>query len=296
MRLGEAESDKFYKLLWALYFYTNRRYPVIEGLKGPNLYDEEPEDVMKLNDILFSHPELIDSFVAENPMDLDRAGLETIRGWKGFVHGRFLIAAHLKKCTIFLTTDEEPMAYGVAGLYDEIEDIIPPFMPQFVETTLLPFNGIITYCGFINTYPVHMGGNMKRGVREEYQKAKRKFGLITSLEGPVEEKEGADEELLRYYIGSVKRRIEHEYEIEALLEKDPSLQNVYSLELGKSYARGVRKRLRHHGASQAWFAVFEDLIVASGKSKKEARERAEALLARGKWEGIHVFRHGKAGK
>lgn len=291
MRLGEVESDKFYKLLWELYFYTNQKYPVIKDLKGPNLSDEEPDDVIKLNDTLFSHPELIDSFVAENPSNLNHAGLETVKSWKRFVKGRFLIAAYLKKCTVFLTTDEEPKAYGVVGLYDKIEEIVPPFLPQFIETTLLPFKGKITHYGMINTYPIQLGANMRRSVKEEYQKAKSRFGLITSLNEPVGEKEGADEEVLRYYLRSVERRIEHEYEIQAILEKNPSLQSVYSVELGKSYAKGVRKRLRHHGASSAWFAVFEDLIVASGKSKGEARERAQAVIPWEKWAGIHCFRH-----
>ena len=43
----------------------------------------------------------------------------------------------------------------------------------------------------------------------------------------------------------------------------------------------------------AWFAVFEEIIIASGQSEKEARERAYAVVQQDKRAGVHVFRHGR---
>lgn len=293
MKLSEEETDMFYRLIWSLLFYTNQKYPVIKGLKEPNLKHEKPEVVFSIHEKLFSHSELIDSFAAENPFNFNSEELDIIKSWKKFVKGKFLIVTHLKNYTVFLTTEDEQKAYGVVGLRDEIEDIVPPFVPQYVDTILLPFRGKITYCGVISFYRIYIGANMRRGLQEEYQKAKSKFGIITSLDEPVVEKKESDEELLRYYLRSANRRMEYGYEIHQILEKNPALRSVYSLELGRSYAKYAGKKLSEMDASTAWFAVFEDLIIASGKSEEEARERAYAVVPQDKRAGVHVFRHGR---
>ncbi len=293
MKLSTEETDMFYRLIWSLLFYTNQKYPVIKGLKEPNLKHEKPDDVFNIHEKLFSHPELIDSFAAENPFNFSQEELDIIKSWKKFVKGRFLIVAHLKKYTVFLTTEEEQKAYGAVGLYDEIQDVGPPFVPQIVNTILLPFRGKITYCGQISSYNIYIGATMRRGIQEEYQKTKSRFGIITSLDEPAVEKRESDEELLRYYLRSASRRMEYGAEIHEILEKNPSLKSVYSLEIGRSYAKYAGKKLSEIDASTAWFAVFEDLVIASGKSEEEARERAYAVVPQDKKAGVHVFRHGR---
>lgn len=291
MKLSKEETDLFYRLIWSLLFYTNKKYPVIKGLKEPNLKHEKPEDVFNLHEKLLSHLELIDSFAAENPFNFNQEELDIIKSWKNFVKDRFLIVAHLKKYTVFLTTEKEQKAYGVLGLYDEIQDVVPPFVPQIVNTILLPFRGKLTYCGCINSYKIYIGANMRRGIQEEYQKAKSMFGIITSLDEPVVEKKESEEELLRYYLRSANRRMEYGAEIHEILEKNPSLKSVYSIEIGRSYAKYAGKKLSEIDASTAWFAIFEDLIIASGKSEEEARERAYAVVPQDKKAGVHVFRY-----
>jgi hypothetical protein len=293
MKLSKEDADLFYRLIWALLFYANQKYPVIKDLKEPNLRNEKSADVLNIHEQLFSHPELIDSFAAENPFSFNQEELDIIKSWKKFVKDRFLIVTHLKNYTIFLTTEKEQKAYGVTGLYDEIQDVIPSFVPQMVNSILLPFRGKITYCGYITSYKIHIGANMRRGIQEDYQKAKSKFGIITSLDEPVVEKKDSDEELLRYYLRSASRRMEHEHEILKILEKNPTLENVYSFEIGRSYAKEAGKRLSLIGVSSAWFAVFEDVVVASGKSEEEARERAYAIVPQDKKAGVYVFRHSK---
>jgi hypothetical protein len=66
---------------------------------------------------------------------------------------------------------------------------------------------------------------------------------------------------------------------------------VYSLEIGRSYAKEAGKKLSQIDASTAWFAVFEDIVIASGKSEDEAKERAYAVVPHDKRAGVHVFRH-----
>ncbi len=81
MKLSKEETDIFYKLIWALLFYTNQKYPAIKNLKEPMLKHEKPEDIFNLHESLFAHPELIDSFAAENPFNLNQEELDIIKKW-----------------------------------------------------------------------------------------------------------------------------------------------------------------------------------------------------------------------
>ncbi len=290
MRLLKEDVDLFYKLNWSLLFYVNQKYPVIKELKEPLLKHEDPELVFKLQDKLYTHPEIIDSFVAENPFKFSEEELAIVKSWKNFAKDKFLIVAYLKDYTVFLTTDKDQKAYGVLGLHDEIEYVVPPLMPIFVDTILLPFKGKIIYCGLISAYNIHIGGNMRRNIQAEYQKAKSKYGVITSLEEPITEKKESDEELLKFYVGSFEKRYENSSEIDKILKKNPALWPVYHREIGKWWARKIGKRLSELRVAPAWFAVFEDTVIASGASEEEAKKRAEAILPEDKWEGVYLFR------
>jgi hypothetical protein len=294
MKLKREDTDLFYRLYWSLLFYVNRKYSVIKDLKEPILMDENPRKVVELTEILYSNMEHIDSFVLENPFNFNNEELDIIKGWKKHLKGKFLIVAHLKKYSVFMTNDKESMVYGVLGLYDEIEDIVPLFIPSYVNTILLPFKGQIIYHGFIMSYNINIVGNMKRGIQDEYQQAKRKFGIITSLDAPIREKEDSDEELIKFYTKSISNRETYWEEIDELLAKKPSLENVYHREIGKSNARKISKRLSKIGVAPAWFAVYEDVVIASGKSEKVVRAQIADMLPEEKNEGAYVFRYGKS--
>jgi hypothetical protein len=296
MKLKREDTDLFYRLYWSLLFYVNRKYSVIKDLKEPILMDENPRKVVELTEILYSNMEHIDSFVLENPFNFNNEELDIIKGWKKHLKGKFLIVAHLKKYSVFMTPDKESIVYGVLGLYDEIEDIVPLFIPSYVNTILLPFKGQIIYHGFIMSYNINIAGNMKRGIQDEYQQAKRKFGIITSLDAPIQEKEDSDEELIKFYTKSISNRETYWEEIDELLAKKPSLENVYHREIGKSNARKISKRLSEIGVAPAWFAVYEDVVIASGKSEKVVRAQIADMLPEEKNEGAYVFRYGKSTK
>lgn len=296
MKLKREDTDLFYRLHWSLLFYVNQKYSIIKDLKEPILMDENPKKVVELNEILYSNMEHIDSFVLENPFNFNNEELDIIKGWKNHLKGKFMIVAHLKKYSVFMTTDEERMVYGVLGLYDEIEDIVPLFIPSYVNTVLLPFKGQIIYHGSIMSYNINIVGNMKRGIQAEYQQAKRKFGIITSLDTPILEKEDSDEELIKFYTKSISNRETYWEEINDLLAKKPSLENVYHREIGRSNARKISKRFSAIGVTPAWFAVYEDVVIASGKSEKVVRAQIADMLPEEKNEGAYVFRFGKSTK
>lgn len=294
MKLKREDTDLFYRLNWSLLFYVNQKYSVIKDLKEPILKDENPRKIVELNEILYSNTEHIDSFVLENPFNFNNEELDIIKGWKKHLKGKFLIVAHLKKYSVFMTTDKERIVYGVLGLYDEIEDIVPSFIPSYVNTILIPFKGQIIYHGFMMSYNINIVGNMKRGIQDEYQQAKRKFGIITSLDTPIREKEDSDEELIKFYTKSISNRETYWEEIDELLAKKPPLENVYHREIGKSNARKISKRFSEIGVAPAWFAVYEDVVIASGKSEKVVRAQIADMLPEEKIEGAYVFRYGKS--
>ena len=143
MILNDEDADLFFRLHWSILFFVNLKYQIIEGLSEPYLKDEKLEDVNDLNNILFNNPELIDSFIAENPFNFDSEELDIIKSWNNYIKDRFLLVAHLNKYSVFMTTDQDQKAYGVIGIFEKVEDIVPLFMPQLAETTLLPFKGQI---------------------------------------------------------------------------------------------------------------------------------------------------------
>ena len=296
MKLENEEADLFHRLYGLLLFYVNRKHQVIKDLCEPDLMCESPEAVNELHEKLCSDPGLIDLFVSENPFDLNDEELGIVRSWTNFVKGRFLIVAHLKNYSVFMIAEGEQKVYGVLGLHDEIEDMMPPIMPMFVETTLIPFKGRIIYCGFMGAYNIRIGSSMRRSIQAEYQQSKRRFGVITSLDAPVHKKEDSDEELLKFYARSESNRDRYWEETEDILSEKPELMNVYHKEVGKSNARKISKRLSEIGVAPAWFAIFENVVIASGKSEKVVRVQIVDLLPADKVEGAHIFRYGRKGR
>ena len=291
MKLSKEETDLYYRLHWSLLFYVNQKYRVIEGLNEPNLRQENPQKVMELYGKLFSNLGLIDSFATENPFNFNHEELDIIKSWKKYVKDRFLIVAHLKDYSVFMTTGKDQKAYGVLGLTDKIEDVVPPLMPLYLETILFPFKGRIIYCGLMSTYNIQIGSNMRRGIQAEYQQAKRKFGIITSLDSIVHEKEDSEEELLKFYSKNESNRETYCEEIEAIITDNPRLRNVYHREIGSSNAKQIARRFSEIGLAPGWFAIFEDVVIASGKSENEVRAQIADILPDDKKEGAHLFRY-----
>jgi hypothetical protein len=290
MKLPKEDVALFYKLNWSLMFYANQKYQIFKGLNTPDFKDKEPEKIRELHYKLYSHPELIDSFIAENPFKFNQEELNIIKSWKNSVKDRFFIVSHLKNYTVILKPEKEPKVYGVLGLYDEIADIMPSYLPAITETVLLPFKGKITYCGFLYSYNMQFGAGMRQTIQADYQKAKSRFGIILSLDTPISEKKESDEELLRFYVKNEANRAEYCDEIIQLLEKNPSLMKVYYQELGRSNQRKITKRFSEIRIVSGWFAIFEDIVIASGQSAEDVKVQLTHLLPEEERDFVHIFK------
>ena len=80
---------------------------------------------------------LIELFVDTNPFDLPEKDLDIVLAWQHQVVGKFYVFRELKKYTVFLTTTDPAIAYGVLALSQPFEDLVGPYLPVLTETVLL---------------------------------------------------------------------------------------------------------------------------------------------------------------
>lgn len=289
MKLSEEDIELFYKLHLALLFYTNQRKGVLREVTTMEEFMELPiEEKNKVREVLYQHPKLIDSFVRRNPFNFSQDELEIVKSWKNFLKGEFYLFRYLKKYAIFLDDSSPPKAYGVLALKSYFQELVGPWLPVFLKAVLLPFKGQIIYDSILIPYPVSFGPGIRRDLKEAYQEAKARFGIIMSL--PWVEKEESDVERLKSYLSSEAMRDKYWEEIEELIEKDSNLLAVYHQELGKVHARTFGRRLSGIGLKGAWFAILEGEIVAGGSTRAEVEQILDKIIPEEKRNFVYVFR------
>ncbi len=179
MKLNTADAKLFFDLLWALQFFVNQRLGIITNINSVDEYRQRPqEDKIKVRQALFHQPDLIVAFVKENPFNLPPEELNIVNEWQYFVKEEFYIERYLKNHAIFIGKK----VYGVIGLTQDIEDIIPrQRLPFMLKTILLPFKDCIVYDGLFESYNVFFGSGIKSDLKERYLKAKQQDAIIVSL-------------------------------------------------------------------------------------------------------------------
>ncbi len=182
-QLSPEETDRFYRIWIALLNYINERrraYPPFSRRSAGK--DRSPvEDVDTLRDALWADDVPREQFIAENPAQLPPEDLEIVRRWTDRMSGKFFIFRYLKKFTIFLSTTDPVRAYGVLGLVSEIEEIIGPYLPVYVEAVLLPFDDRIIYDSVLLPYNVSFGSGIQRELAQSYRDIQEREGVITAL-------------------------------------------------------------------------------------------------------------------
>ncbi|MHB9025106.1 MAG: hypothetical protein ACYC7E_13195 [Armatimonadota bacterium] len=180
-----------------------------------------------------------------------------------------------------------PKAYGVLALYSSFEEMAE--LPIMVEAVLLPFKRQIIYDGIFAYSPISFGRGYIESFNSSYQRAKSMYGIITSLPFSPPAIRQPDEELLRFYLKSERNREEYWDEMHDLLRKNPSLLPVYHQENGKQNARTYKRRLREQGIAPAWFAILDELLIASGKTRDEVVDIIAWLVPAEKRDFVHIF-------
>jgi hypothetical protein len=185
MTLLPEDGKLFYKLMWKLQYYVNQKNGFHKNITSFDEYADLPtENKLKARDALWEHPELIESYVQENPDSLPPEELDIIQKWTGFVKGSFFLLRHLKKGSIFI--GERNQVYSVHGIQDALEEMIPSYtLPKMALAILLPFKGQIIYDGLLQGYNIHIGGGIRSNLNHTYTVAKQKDRIITTLESDL---------------------------------------------------------------------------------------------------------------
>jgi len=239
MILSKQDAALFFKLNWSLLYYVNQKYPVIKGLRSPDLKDQDANKIIELHETFYSHLELIDSFITENPFGFNHEELEIIESWKKSIKDRFFIISHQKDYTIFLQQDKIPIAYGVLGQYDKIKNIIPK-TPVYAETILLPFKGKIIHSGVITGPDLQLSPTSMDKIRKDYLRARNRFGIIRSLDEPIYPDESFAD-LIESEVGMDWDQMEADLP-EMATEKLVEVMVALELYVNQTFAKEIAKR------------------------------------------------------
>jgi len=291
MKLSKDDVELFYRLYHSLFIYVNKKLGILRDLNSrEDIKNFAIDKINKIREELYKHPEMIDSFVADNRWHFSLEELKIISSWKHFVKGKFLIFRYLKDYTIFLDMNEKPpKAYGVSALNSTFEELVGPYLPILVDAVLLPFNNKIIYDSIFSPYPFAFGGNMRRDFNDLYQEAKLRFGIITSLPFSEEKIAQSDYDKLRFYLRSERNRERYFEEILELIEKDEELLRLYHQEMGKIHTRTFGKRLREIGLTEGWFAILEGITIAGGLTRDEVELILQKIVPPEKRRFVYIF-------
>src|SRR5262245_34210650 len=124
MKLSPEDVILFYKLMWPLQFYVNRKFNILPDVDSVEAYANHYDFEAKLpvRNAIYENVGLIDAFVDENPAQLSDEELAIVGSWKNFVAGDFYIERFLKQGAIFINSGASPQVYLVLGLTDSLEE------------------------------------------------------------------------------------------------------------------------------------------------------------------------------
>ncbi len=178
MRLSDDDVTFFYETWLPLLRWVNERKAVVPGKAIVTRGDNDIELLRKVRDALWADDALLDTFVAENPAGLSPRALGLVASWRHRRAGTFVVFRELAKYTVVIDEHAPKTAYAVLGLRQPIADMVP-WMPCFVKTVMLPFEGRIIFDGLLEVYSVHLGPGVRRHYDEIYRTCKSR--IVTGL-------------------------------------------------------------------------------------------------------------------
>ena len=179
MMIGAANAKRVLDLLRKLDLYAEQKLKVGSGLTRENQAHFPLENVMKIRLAIDANRGILDQYLVDNADNLDRSDAQLIASWRFAIRTNFTVVRALKSGCILSGNDGK--YYQVLGLNQPFEEVVHGRLPAFILTTLLPFGDKITYDGMVSTYPVFIGGGMRRNFNDEYSYARRHGQIITTL-------------------------------------------------------------------------------------------------------------------
>ena len=182
MRLLPQETERFYRVWFALLHYVNTQLHLVPAFPASlGEQDVSPEVTIQVRDALWANDALREQFIAENPAQLPAVDLALVASWQYRLAGSFYIFRSLQNHTIFLLATSPAHAYGVLGLVSTIEETVPLPLPVYTQAVLLPFEHSIIYDSLLVSYNVMFGPGYRQGIQETYRNIQEREAIITSL-------------------------------------------------------------------------------------------------------------------
>lgn len=184
MQLAPAQVTRFYQIWFSLLRFANTKRRVVDQslLLGESL---NPNDAGLVRDVLWSDDQLLQDYIRENPSKLSDTDLAVVQSWRWRVSGSFLVVKHLKKYSVMISNESthstNSKVYGVVGLNTPFGEMLYD-LPCMINTTLVPFEGKITFDSLFTMYPVQFGRNIAGTLNRDYQNAKKNGAVIESLD------------------------------------------------------------------------------------------------------------------
>lgn len=182
MRLPPADTERFYRVWFALLYYVNEQLHLVPFFPDtPDTSAISAEDTMQVRDALWADDTLRERFIDNNPAHLSSDDLALVASWQHRLSEMFVIYRSLSQYTIFLSESRPAHAYGVLGLVSTIEETIPLPLPMYAQAVLLPFEHRIIYDSLFHSYNVVLGPGIRRRLQETYRNIQEREVIITSL-------------------------------------------------------------------------------------------------------------------
>src|SRR5260221_10545865 len=153
MRISDETADQFVKLYTKLMFFAGTQRNILPTYMTFKIFlAGEIEEKLACRQAIYQPRPIFDDFLIAGADKLSHADVAMVSSWKRFVFTPLVMYRHLKKYTVFLTTDETPTGYGVLGLSTELGEMIPSAqLPMVVKTALLSIDGNIVCDGLLST-------------------------------------------------------------------------------------------------------------------------------------------------
>ena len=184
MKISRDDAQLFFELFLPLLDFTNKRFNVFpcnetfkenfEKSKGIDI-----KNALSVANTLWTNDYLIDEYLKQ--ATLNNECRELVSSWKRHITGDFILERHLKKGSVFISTDNRRV-YLVNGLFSSWEEMIQYRKPPVLLTvTLLPWKDVIISDGLVSITSMHFGNNYSSDFKEIYLHAKRSGNIIKSL-------------------------------------------------------------------------------------------------------------------
>ncbi len=291
MNLNEQEYQQFLDANHSLILYAGKSKKLLN--QSLNLTDFRikitKELAVNCADAFYENPNMLVSFLKENPDQLSPDSLAVAKEFKHFVKGSFFVYKYLKDYTIFIKDEK---LYGVYGLSDPFYHFFGKHLPTYVDTVLLPYKDKITFYGILKGGSIRLGSGYKRSLNQVYKEAKAKYGIITSLPhgGNTLYDNKTPSEQLAYFLKTKANREEFDKEILALVKQYPELAPQYHQIWGKIFATDYKKEFKPLGLNKAYYATLQGHLISSAKTLKELKKNIDHIVPAAKKDWVYTFK------